>query len=188
MSIDSFSSIFSLANEPEDIAWFTVGMLGVQAWQWLKCKYKDYRYPEESPHMLKRFNWQYILMAVILMISLAVAVQNQQTFNLASRLAQTTQQCQEQFNRALSVRADINNRDRQLQNDWQEVTLDRLTALINPPSELKNKGIIDPEYITYKGYVDQDYFGEITKIDNARRQNDLIRAQNPYPEPDCGKK
>lgn len=167
---------------PANILWFIAGMLSVQAWQRIKCKWKGHYHPrpDGKPYPMKKLNWFYVWTTLVMLIIVAVGLH-------AEQLAKDTAVCQYQFNRALVASREINNEDRALRLEWEQATLKRVSSLINPPPGVDST--IDPDYIQYKDYVDREYFRSIRDIDKRRAANDDRRSlpENQYPEPTCGK-
>lgn len=184
MNLLDFSSIFS---GPENILWFVFGVLSVQVWQWVKAKYKNYKWPSGAPHGYKKINWLYVSIALTFMITTFIGVQNQLTYEYAKRLAQNVRSCQIEFNSALKARSDITDQDRALNAQWQKTTLKAIGAISNMPPAIAHAPIGSPAMADYEDKIFDQYFSEITEIELQRRVNEQIRSQIQLPEPGCGR-
>lgn len=181
--IINFQSIFT---GPENILWFVLGVVSVQVWQWIKAKYKDYKDPGHSPHPFRRINWLYVVITLTWLISFAVGVDNQRTYDYARGLARDVQQCQVEFNTALRERNRINEVDKSLGIRWQEATLKYVNSLANPPMNIARLAPGDIERIIYEDSVNDAYLSVIIDLEVQRKANELERQHTPLPEPSCG--
>jgi len=179
----NFQSIFS---GPENVFWFALGVVSVQVWQVIKAKYKDYQDPGHSPHPFRRINWLYVMIALIWLISIAIGVDNQRTYDYARGLARDVQQCQVEFNTALRERNRINEVDKSLSIRWQEATLKYVNSLANQPMNIARLPAEDVRRLVYENSVNDAYLRVITDLEIQRRANELQRQQTPLPEPSCG--
>lgn len=172
-----------LFSGPENLFWFLSGIVSVQVWQWIKCKYKDRTDPLGAPHKMKKLNWFYVWTAVVLLIIVGVAIQGAATYTFAERLSKSVADCQVEFNQAFVDNRKINDLDRKLAFDWQKATFDRAQQL----TLLANKlGPTSDAYLEAKALVDAQYFKNIQLIEVWRINNETNRV--PYPEPTCGRK
>lgn len=101
-----------------------------------------------------------------------------------SELTTNVALCQEEFNTALSKSRDLNKEDRDLDVQWKTATLSRAARLIDIQKQFGN----GPAYIEAKNSIDGIYFQTIQRIEDDRNDLEVRRAQNPYPEPTCGRK
>ena len=185
MNLLDFSSIFS---GPENVLWFVLGVLSVQAWQWIKAKWKDYKFPQNAPHPFKRVNWLYVSIALTFMITTFIGVQNQVTYDHSKNLARQVRDCQLEFNSALKARSTITDQERQINAQWKKATLKVISALSNMPPSVAQAGPNSQAMMDYKDKIIDRYLVEISDIELQRRVNEEIRNQIPLPEPTCGVK
>ena len=183
MNLLDFSSIFS---GPENVLWFVLGVLSVQAWQWIKAKWKDYKFPNNAPHPFKRVNWLYVSIALTFMITTFIGVQNQVTYDYSKNLARQVRDCQIEFNSALKARSTITDQERMLTAQWQKATLEAISAVSNLPPSVAQAGPGTSAMMDYQDKIIDRYLVKISEIELQRRVNEEIRNQVPLPEPTCG--
>lgn len=175
----------SIAEEPGKIFWFLAGVLSVQVWQWIKCKWKDRHDPQGAPHKMKKLNTYWLAVVVVLTSIAAVSLQNYKTYTFAEQLAKDTRDCQLEFNQALRVRSQIT-----VENDtWSQIQrkalADWLHDLIFPPPYI---GTLPPEHPDRQSWVLIRTAQADTVIREAQEEQDKnIRERPPYPDPTCGK-
>jgi len=185
MNLLNFSSIFS---GPENVFWFGLGVLSAQVWQWVKAKWKDFKYPKSAPHPFKKVNWLYVAIAMTFMIATFIGVQNQVTYDHSKNLARQVRDCQIEFNSALKARSMITDQELMITAQWQKSTLKVISALSNLPLSVAQAGPASQAMMDYEDKIIDRYLVEISEIEMQRRVNEEIRNQIPLPEPTCGVK
>lgn len=185
MNLLNFSSIFS---GPENVFWFGLGVLSVQVWQWVKAKWKDFKYPKSAPHPFKRANWLYVAIAMTWMISIFIGVDNQRTYNFASNLARQVQQCQAEFNTTLRARSVVAEEN----DNWSQVQRTALGnwlhELLSPPDDIAQLRYEDPSNPRVQQWVVDVTRKYDAIIQKAQAEQDLNQKERPtLPDPTCGK-
>jgi len=184
VTLPDFSRLFT---GPENIFWFMLGIGLTQAWQWIKCKWKDHTDPKGAPHKMKKINWFYVSIVATVAITTFIGVQNQRTYDFATKLANDTRECQIQFNTALRVRGAITQENDKLSRIQRTALADWIHDLIFPPPHIAQLPYDDPgrtEWgLTRTAQADR----EIRAAQEEQEENDKLRAANPYPDPECGK-
>lgn len=177
-----FSSLFS---GPENVFWFVLGIALTYAWQWIKCKWKDYRDPEGKPHIRKSINWFPVAIAFTIIITVAIGVQNQRTYDFATQLAKDTRACQVQFNEALQFNTQITRDNDRWSQIQRKALADWIHDLIFPPP---NIAVLPPSDFVRQEWVLARTTEADRVIRNAQLEQDQnIGARKPYPDPTCGK-
>jgi hypothetical protein len=166
--------------------WFLGGMVSVQGWQWIKCKWKDHKYPEGAPHKMKKFNWFYVWTTLVLLAIVGVGVGQLRTYTFAEELARETQQCQLEFNQALRARSAIT-----ADNDhWSQVQRTALAHwihdLIFPPPEIASMPIDDPVRQAWGILRTQEADKVIKEAQEEQEKNQQEREAHPLPDLSCG--
>lgn len=170
---------------PENILWFVGGMISVQIWQWVKCKWKDHKDPKGKPHPMKKFNWFYVWTALVLMVIVGVAFQNARTYSFAEELARTTRECQIQFNEALQFNTQITRDNDRWSQIQRRALADWIHDLIFPPP---NIAILAPDDPTREQWMLARTTEADRVIRDAQNEQDLnLKDRKPYPDPTCGK-
>ncbi len=176
----------NLFSGPENIFWFVAGILSVQAWQWIKCKWKDRVDPGGAPHRMKRLNWFYIWTSLVLVSVALVGVQNARTYTYAEQLAKDTQACQTEFNQALRARGQINAENDRWSLIQRTALADWIHSLIFPPPDI---AALPPESGTRQQWILEQTAKADQIIRQAQDEQDRnIRERPAYPDPECGKK
>ena len=185
MNLLDFSSIFS---GPENVLWFVLGVLSVQVWEWVKAKWKDFKYPKSAPHPFKRVNWLYVSIALTFMITTFIGVQNQVTYYYSKNLARQVRDCQIEFNSALKARSVVAEEN----DNWSQVQRtalgNLLHELLSPPDEIAQLLYEDPGNPRVKQWVLDVTRKYDAIIQKAQAEQDLNQKGRPtLPPPNCGK-
>lgn len=175
----------SIVNEPGKVFWFLAGVVSVQVWQWVKCKWKDRSDPDGAPHHMKKINSYWLAVIVVLTAVAAVSLQNYRTYTFAEQLAKDTRACQIEFNETIRARTQIsaeNDRWSQLQ---RKALADWIHDLIFPPPHI---AVLPPD----SGERQEWVLVRTTEADRIIRaaqdeQDENIRNRPSYPDPTCGK-
>ena len=174
-----------LFTGPENILWFVIGVVSVQVWQWIKCKWKDRQDPKGKPHPMKKVNWFYVWTAFVLVVIIGVGFQNARTYSFAEELARTTRECQVEFNQALQFNANITRQNDEYSQIQRKALADWIHDLIFPPPNIAILPV-DSE-IRQQWNIARTTEAD-TVIRKAQVEQDInLKERKPYPDPTCGK-
>lgn len=175
---------------------FVVGAIVQRGWCHAKTHWLDKHHPlpggkRRKPGGLDRI---WLAAAVVFIIMGSVMYTTTQTHEETVANAKRTEElsaqvkdCQDQLIETIKKRAKIT-----ADNDhWSEVQrkalADWLGILLTPPTEIMSLDRQGEEYRNWSIDVTQYYYGIIQKAQIEQDQNAKERAQNPLPEPNCGK-
>lgn len=96
--------------------------------------------------------------------------------------------CQRQFTEALRARSVVAQQDQQANVRAQEALQLWIFSLLNPPPDIKDLPQDDPARREWGIKLTQDYLATVDAIGKERAANEVIRQQNPLPQPTCGMK
>ncbi|AZS06595.1 membrane protein [Mycobacterium phage JacoRen57] len=175
-----------LFSGPENALWFLAGMLSVQAWQWIKSKWKDRVDPVGAPHPMKTLNWFYVWTAVVLVVIAGVGFQGSRTYSFAEQLAKDTRDCQIEFNRVLRERGAISQDNDHWSQVQRKALADWVHDLIFPPPHI---AALPPESHERQKWIISRTTLADEIIQAAQKEQDRNKAERPeYPnDPTCGK-
>jgi hypothetical protein len=151
----------------EHLAYFMLGVVTAGGWHLIKARIQ---------RNTVVIHWKYIGVPLALCIIVYVAAQNQQNAN-----------CVREFNQVLRVRSGISMENDQLSRTERTAFADWLRVLLNPPPEIAGLADDDPRYQKWGRDVTEHYYTQIRAIEDQQIANDKIRANNPLPEPTCGR-
>lgn len=148
---------------------FGLGVISVYAWNRAKMLFK-----KDAPH--PRFKTMWVGWIVVTLAIMFVGVKAQDAWD-----------CNKQFGDALRARSALADSNNKLDGIDRDASFQFLTALLNPPPEIKALPQGDPKGQAYYSAVSTKYIVTITDTRNQRASNDRERAAHPLPEPTCGR-
>lgn len=166
---------------------FAAGIITTFIWQHSKCWWMHHRgkWPA-SRH--PRFNtvWLGILLSIVAFAW--ITFKSNTTQSIAEETAREVQACQEEFNEALTARSNLSTENDRLSLAQREAIIEWVHGLVLPPPEVAQFPWGSPERDSYirDRTIRLDAFFRVSQ--EEQRRNDAERAQNPLPEPTCGKK
>lgn len=175
-----------LFSGPENVFWILFGIGLTQVWQWVKCKYYNWKHPEEH-HEAGKVDWFWVAAAVIFFVMIAIGIQNQHTYSFATQLAQDTKACQIEFNQALKARAQITTENDELSQEQREVVFHWMHDLIFPPAPYDKMSTDDPRRQQWG--IDRTIGASKRFQASIDRQEEIQkkREAHPLPDPTCGR-
>lgn len=181
----SMNPLNSIAEEPGKVFWFLAGVLSVQIWQWIKCKWKDRHDPQGAPHKMKKLNTYWLAVVVVLTAIAATSLQNYKTQTFAEQLARDTRACQIEFNETIRTRTQITAENDRWSQIQRKALADWIHDLIFPPPHIAK---LSPESSERQNWVlIRTAEADHTIREAQAEQDENIRNRPHYPDPTCGK-
>jgi len=149
------------------LGYFMLGVATAGIWHWVKARFQ---------RKTIIIHWKYLGVPLALCIIGYVAAQNQQNAD-----------CVREFNQVLRVRSGISMENDRLSRVERTAFAEWLRVLLNPPPEIAALADDDPRYQEWGRTITQHYYVQIKSIEDQQDANDRVRADNPLPEPTCGR-
>lgn len=183
------TSVLSIIYSPVFLAGTIFGAILMRLIQHAQCRWKNAHRP--LPNGVRRTvpgidpKWIGAVMAVGTLGY--VLFQGQQTHDQTVALSDATKACQVEFNTALRARSQITIENDKISRQQREVVYDWMHQLIFPPPDIAVLPGSDPRREKYALDLTLRTDDLLRASIAEQREIDQRRADNPYPEPSCGK-
>lgn len=155
-----------------------VGMVLQRTWCFVRARWLDHKrpLPGGGHRHVPGFSKVWVVGAMVTLVMGYYIVETQRIDN-----------CQAQFGDAVAARSAITAENDNLSRQERSAFANWLRDLLNPPPEIAAQSPDDPDRQLWGLQRSQFWYGQIASLEAQQEANDRERANNPIPDPTCGR-